>query len=412
MKEFNKLIKNYAKLIVDVGINAQKGEPVMISCPVEGAYFARELTKAAYERGASDVVVDWYDDPITKMNYENRSCEELATIPPWTVDRAEYYYKKGANVIKVVASDPELLSDISSEKVAARAKAQAEAFKDIMKYTMNDICSWCVVSIPQIPWAKKVFPDLSEEEAVNKLWEVIFKTTRMNEDNPVLKWEKHIENLNKKAEFLQSKNFDRLVYKSKNGTDLTVGLPKGHKWVSASSKNAKGTMFVPNMPTEEVFTLPHRAEINGVLYSTKPLSLNGNLIEGMRLEFVDGRCEKFSAEKGEEILGKFFEDDENSRYLGEIALVPFSSPINKSGLLFFNTLFDENASCHFAFGAAYPTCLEGGESMTEEELVKNGANYSINHEDFMVGAEDLDIRGITHDGEEIQIFKDGEWANI
>ena len=408
--KFEELVDKYARLVVEVGINVQKSEPVRISCPVDGAYFARALAKFAYMRGASDVVIDWIDDEISHMGYEYKTREQLEIIPEWSIDKSEYYFKKGVNLIKVYASDPGLLADIDPEKVAAYAKAHAEAFKKLMKYTMNDICSWCVVSIPQKNWANKVFPDLSPEDACEKLWELIFKTTRMKEKDPVAAWEKHINSLNEKAEFLQKNKFDKLVYRSDNGTDLTIGLPKGHKWVSAVSKNAKGTRFVPNMPTEEVFTMPDRLRADGVVFSTKPLALNGNIIENMKLEFVNGRCEKFTADRGEEILRNFFEDDENSRYLGEVALVPFSSPINKSDVLFFNTLFDENASCHLAFGAAYPTTLEGGENMTTDELIEHGANDSINHEDFMIGSDDLNITGITEDGVEIEIFRKGEWT--
>lgn len=410
MKDQAKL-KDYAKLVVEVGVNVQEGEPVLITCPVEAVEFARLLATYSYERGASEVIMNWKDDPLTRLKYENAPMEVFENIPDWAFDRAKYYYEKGANIISVYSEDPELLQGIDMAKIAAASKANNTKMKPLDKYTMNDIVSWCVVSIPNVAWAKKIYPDIeNEEEAVDKLWDQIFDVTRMNEEDPVAAWESHLDTLTQKADKLNELHLKSLHYKSSNGTDLVVELPEKHIWMSATSNNAKGTRFLPNIPTEEVFTLPSRTGVNGKLVSTKPLAYNGNLIDGFTLDFKDGEVVEFTAKKGGEALKSLFDEDPNGRRLGEVALVPYDSPISNSNLLFYNTLFDENASCHFAFGACYPTTLEGGTEMSEEEIVEAGGNDSLLHEDFMVGAEDMSITGLTYDGETIDIFVDGNFA--
>lgn len=410
MDNFKNMLEEYARLTVEVGANAQPGEPVLISCPIEGADFARALARHAYRRGATEVHVNWADDELALMKYENAPMEVFESFPPWMVDRSKYYYEKGASIISVYATDPQLLQHVDPKKIAAASKSQSVATKEIRKYTMNDILSWCVVSIPTKAWAKKVFPELEPEAAYEKLWEAIFKVTRMDQADPVGAWQDHLAKLNSKALFLNEAKFVSLHYRSSNGTDLKVELPKGHIWMSAGSNNAKGIPFVPNMPTEEVFTLPAKEGVNGELYSTRPLNYAGNIIDGMRFTFEKGRVVDYEARVGEEYLKDMFAVDDNGRYLGEVALVPHSSPISQSGILFYNTLFDENASCHFAFGAAYPTTLEGGTSLSPEELAARGANDALIHEDFMVGSEDLEIIGTTEDGKQISIFTKGNWA--
>ena len=275
---------------------------------------------------------------------------------------------------------------------------------------MNDINSWCVVSIPTKDWAKRVFPNVSEDEAVEQLWEAIFNATRINLEDPVKAWENHIENLVEKNKFLNEKNFKSLHYTASNGTDLVVELPEGHIWVSGGGTNAKGTYFVANMPTEEVFTLPLKNGVNGVVYSTKPLNYGGKLIDDFKLTFKDGKVVEYEAKVGQEVLTDLLDIDDGAKYLGEVALVPHSSPISQSNIVYMNTLFDENASCHFAFGKAYPTNIKGGANMSDEELEKHGVNDSLTHVDFMVGSEDMNIIGKTYDGDRIEIFKNGEWA--
>ncbi|WP_352418303.1 aminopeptidase [Proteiniborus sp.] len=410
MDKFNKKLNDYAKLCVKVGINTQPGEPLVINAPVEGAEFVRVVAKHAYEAGASEVHVNWNDGVLTKLKYENAPMEVFESFPKWYADGLEDYAKKGAGFLSISAQDPELLKEVDPKKIAANNKSSAIALKEWRKYTMNDINSWCVVSIPTKGWAKRVFPDVSEDKAVELLWDKIFSATRMDLDDPVAAWQEHLATLKQKMDFLNEKNFKELHYTSANGTDLTVKLPEGHIWVAGGGNNSKGTYFVANMPTEEVFTLPLKTGVDGVVYSTKPLNYGGKLIKDFRLTFKEGKVVDFEAKVGQEVLSDLLDIDEGAKYLGEVALVPFDSPISNTNTVFLNTLFDENASCHFAFGKAYPTNLRDGENMTEAELESHGVNNSLTHVDFMVGSSDLSIVGKTQDGEEVQVFENGNWA--
>lgn len=410
MSSFQDKLNEYAKLTVKLGINLQEGQPLVITAPVEGADFVRFLAKNAYKCGASDVFINWNDGELTKLKYENAPMSVFESFPQWKCDAMVDYAEKGAGFISIHADDPELLKDIDPKKIAAANKSAGIGMKPFRKYTMNDINSWCVISIPTKAWAQRVFKDLDGEQAVERLWDAIFKATRMDLEDPFKAWEDHIKTLEDKVLYLNDKNFKSLHYTSSNGTDLNIELPKYHKWAGGTGKNAKGTFFVANMPTEEVYTLPHKDGVNGVVYSTKPLNYGGSLIDDFKVVFKDGRVVDYEAKVGQEILKDLLDIDEGAKYLGEVALVPHSSPISKAGIIFYNTLFDENASCHLAFGKAYPTSLIGGENMTEEELEAAGVNNSLTHEDFMIGSSDLSIVGRTHEGEEIQIFKDGEWA--
>lgn len=404
------MLNDYAKLCVKVGINLQEGEPLVINSPIEGAYFVRLVAKHAYELGASEVHVNWNDETLTKLKYENAPMEIFENFPKWYADGLEYYGEKGAGFLSIYAQDPELLKDIDPKKIAAHNKSSSLALKEFRNYTMNDINSWCVVSIPTKSWAKSVFPNVSEDEAYDQLWEAIFNATRMNLDDPIKAWEDHVNTLMEKNNILNEKAFKTLHYTASNGTDLLVNLPKGHIWASGGANNAKGTYFVANMPTEEVFTMPHKYGVNGVVYSTKPLNYGGKLIDEFKLTFKDGKLVDYDAKVGKEVLKDLLDIDEGAMYLGEVALVPYESPISQLNIIFKNTLFDENASCHFAFGKAYPTNIEGGSNMSDEELEAHGVNNSLTHVDFMVGSEDMDIVGETESGEKIQVFKDGNWA--
>lgn len=410
MSNFNEKLDKYARLCVEVGINIQKNQPLVINAPVEGAEFVRLVAKHAYELGAKQVHVNWNDEVLTRLRYENAPMEVFENFPKWYADGLEEFAEDGAGFLSIYSQDPELLKGIDPKKIAAYNKSSSMALKEFRKYTMNDINAWCVVSIPTKGWAKRVFPELSDEEAMEKLWDAIFKATRMDLDDPVKAWQKHLDNLAKKVEYLNEMKFKKLYYKSSNGTDLEVELPEGHIWAGGGGKNSKGVYFVANMPTEEVFTMPLKTGVNGVVYSTKPLHYGGNLINDFKLTFKDGRVVDFEAKEGYEVLKDLLGLDEGAKYLGEVALVPYDSPISKSNIIFLNTLFDENASCHFALGKAYPTNIEGGENMTDEELEKAGVNDSLTHVDFMVGSEDLSILGETHDGKRVQIFENGNWA--
>lgn len=410
MTNIEKNMEKLADLVVKKGVNVQKGQPVILRCPVERADFARLVAKKAYERGAVEVVIQWSDDPLTLMKFENAPVEHFEEVPDWMVQRTKYYMEKGACVISVAATDPELLKDVDPKKIATWSKAFSAANKENMKYTMNDLNSWCVVSVPTVGWAKRVFPDVSEDEAMEKLWNAIFYTTRTDQDDPVAAWDEHIGVMDRHAAVLNEKQYKKLHYKNSLGTDLEVELPENHIWISGGSENAKGDVFIANMPTEEVFTLPKRTGVNGKLYSTKPLNMSGNLVDEMVFTFENGKVVDYDAKVGKQHLTDLFDVDENARYLGEVALVPYDSPISNSGLLFYNTLFDENASCHFAFGKAYPTCIKGGVELSDEELLEAGVNDSLIHEDFMVGSKDLEITGELPNGEVEYIFKDGNWA--
>lgn len=410
MKSFNEKLNEYAKLCVSVGINLQEGEPLVINSPIEGADFVRLVAKNAYELGSSVVHVNWNDDVLTKLKYENAPMEVFEYFPKWYADGLEDFAEKGAGFLSISAQDPELLKEIDPKKIAASNKAGSLALKKFRNYTMNDINSWCVISIPTHAWAKRVFPELGEDQAYEKLWDAIFDATRINSPDPIKSWEKHIQELVEKGSFLNEKNLKSLHYTASNGTNLKVELPKGHIWISGGGKNSKGTYFVANMPTEEVFTVPHKYGVNGIVYSTKPLNYGGKLIDEFNITFKDGKVVDYDAKVGKEVLKDLFEIDEGARYLGELALVPYESPISKSNIIFKNTLFDENASCHFAFGKAYPTNIENGPDMNDEELDAHGVNNSLTHVDFMVGSKDMNIVGETQDGKKVNIFKDGNWA--
>ncbi|MDO5026532.1 MAG: aminopeptidase [Tissierellia bacterium] len=408
MKDFKQQLEQYADLVISVGINTLEGDTIVIKCPIERADFARLLAKKAYERKAHRVEIDWMDDELTLLKFQHSPVEVMEDIPQFAYDKREYFNINGAKFISVHAEDPELLKNIPADKLERVSLAMSKKFKPLMKYTMNDINSWCVVSVPTLAWAKRVFPN--SEKPVEDLWQQIFDVTRINLDDPIQAWQDHLSLLSEKAKWLNDKNFKYLRYKSSNGTDLEIELPQGHLWAAAKSENIKKEEFVPNMPTEEVFTMPKKDGVNGIVYSTKPLAYNGNVIDEFYLKFENGRVVDFDAKKGKETLESIFNQDENARYLGEVALVPYDSPISNSNTLFFNTLFDENASCHLALGKAYPTTMIGGEDMSEEELAERGVNDSFIHEDFMVGSSDLSIMGIDHENRETPVFINGNWA--
>ena len=410
MKSFDQMLSDYAKMCVEIGINIQKNQPLVISAPIEGAKFVRMVAKHAYEKGASNVHINWTDDYLTRLKYDYAPLEVFENFPKWKKDMMIDFAEQKAGFLSIYSEDPELLKGVDSKKINTNNRVSSENMKEFRNYTMNDINPWCVVSIPTEGWAKKVFPNDKKDDATNKLWHLIFEATSMNLEKPVLEWQNHIETLQERVDFLNGSNFSKLIYKSSNGTNLEVELPKNHIWAGGGSYDASGTYFVANMPTEEVFTMPKKDGVNGVVYSTMPLNYSGNLIENFKLRFKDGEIIDFDAEKNKHILEELLNMDEGSKYLGEVALVPYDSPISNLKTIFYNTLFDENASCHFAFGKAYPTNIKDGEKMTKDELLKNGVNDSIIHEDFMVGSKDLNITGVKDNGEEVEIFKNGNWA--
>lgn len=403
------ILKKYAELVVRTGINLQEKQQLFIMTPLECASFARIIAEKAYEAGAINVIIDYHDENLELIKYNKAPKESFEKEPKHLALSREELVKEKTAFISISARNPELLSGVDSDKISTLAKTTNKALRNFSNALMSNEVQWCVVSIPTKAWAKKVFPSVSEDEALEKLWNSIFSIVRVDKESPVSAWREHLANLKVRKEYLNEKNFKYLYYKSE-GTDLTVELPEDHLWLSGEEDTKDGIKFVANMPTEEVFTLPKRDGVNGYVTSKKPLIYGGNIIDNFKLTIKDGKIVDFTAEKGAEILRGLLDIDEGARYLGEVALVGYNSPISNSGLIFYNTLFDENASCHFAFGEAYPSCLKGSDKMTKEELIEKGANNSLTHVDFMVGSAELEILGETRTGERVNIFKKGEWA--
>ncbi|UJS27345.1 aminopeptidase [Macrococcoides canis] len=402
-------LKQYAALLVKVGMNVQPEQRVYIRATVDAKDFVHLVVEAAYEAGASDVKVNYTDDKLAQLNFKYRNQESFESVPQYLVDERMDYANDYAAQLALISSSPENLKDADPKKVSANMKAYGRAFKDYMKMMQSDQFSWTVAAYPSTAWAKLVFPDLDETEAFEKLLDAILDSVRMNSENPEAAWTQHNDYLHSKADYLNNKKYVALRYKAP-GTDLEIGLPEGHIWCGASSVNKDGTEFMANMPTEEVFTVPHKDKVNGYVSSTLPLSYGGNIIDNFKLTFKDGKVVDFAAQTGQDILEGLLNTDDAAKYLGEVALVPHDSPISNSKILYYNTLFDENASCHLALGSAYPFCLEGGKELDESGLAAAGLNNSITHEDFMIGSAEMNIYGVTSEGNEEEIFLNGNWA--
>ena len=409
LKPFATRLDQYAELLVKLGLNVQPDQTVWINAPLQAAAAVRAITRKAYEVGARHVFVDWEDHEVNRIRLELASEDALGEAPQWKADALEQLAKEGMCYLQLQAPNPELLSHIDPARVAMANKARSATFKPFLDYTRNDEISWLIAAVPTVEWAAKVFPGLPADEGVEQLWDVIFQVNRVDEPSPLEAWREHIDFLERRMKELNDAQFAKLHYRGP-GTDLTIELPEGHLWVSARNENARGISFVPNMPTEEVFTSPKRDGTTGVVRSTKPLHYGGTLIEDFSLTFEQGKVVEVKAKRGQETLQKLLDTDEGARYLGEAALVPHRSPISDSGLVFYNTLFDENASCHLAVGAAFRACLEGGKSMSAEEFARRGCNNSLVHVDFMIGSAELDIDGIKADGTVVPLFRQGNWA--
>ena len=407
------LMKKYAEFIVRVGVNVAPGQTLLIHCPVEAAFFGRECAAAAFAAGAADVVMKYSDEKFTRLRMENASEETLCEVKPHLLRSYLDYAESegGACVLNIHADDPNALQGLDAGRLNRVSLARRRALEPWQQYTMYDRIQWCVVAIPTPAWACTVFPGLDAREAVEKLWALIFKVCRITADtDPVAVWRAHTARMSKNRDKLNALGLDAVRLESANGTDLTIGLADGHVWEAAASVAENGVPFIPNIPTEEVFTAPHRLRVNGTVKGSKPYVYNGQLIEGFSVTFRDGRVVAHSAEKNDGLLAELLASDEGAAHIGEIALVPASSPINRSGVLFYNTLFDENAACHIAFGAGYPGTVKGGAKMDRAQLLQLGVNDSAVHEDVMVGTEDMTITGICKDGRTVTIFKGGEWA--
>ena len=403
-------LKEYAALLAQVGLNIQPGQRLVISSPVECAYFARLCASAAYDAGCREVVMNWHDDALAREKYLRADSSVFDEVPLWRQHFFNDHANEGAAYLAISAEDPENLKGVDPDRLVRAQRAGGKALADFYRLQMSSGFPWCIASIPIPSWATRVFPDVPEDEAMAKLWEAIFHTMRINGDGKsAQRWQQHIEQLAERKEKMNALNFKSLHYTNALGTDLTVELPEGHIWESGDDVTQKGQTFVANMPTEELFTAPLRTGINGVVYASMPLVNDGNIIDGFRFAIRDGKIVEAVAQKGQEFLEAAISVDEGACYFGEVALVPYDSPISNLKLLFYNTLFDENAACHIAFGEAYP-CIEGGRDMTKEQLKEKGLNDSITHVDFMIGTKDLQIVGTTHDGREIPVFVDGNFA--
>lgn len=407
-----KMLQQYARLVINIGVNLQKGQPLNIGCPVECAFFARLLVAEAYRAGAKDVIINWRDDDCSRKHWLYADDSLFDAVYPWDALQKNTLGREGAAFVGIAAADPENLKDVDPERLRRWEIAAGRDLKEFNRLQMTNGFPWCVISIPIVSWARKVFPGCADDEAMEKLWAEIFKAIRITEDgDAVMEWRAHCDRLRVRADKLGDFHFKSLHYKNALGTDLTIEMPENHVWLAVDDIAKSGVRFLANMPSEEIFSAPLRNSANGVLYASKPLVLNGNIVDGIRLVFENGRIVELHADTGEETLRASVEIDEGAHYLGEIALVPYDSPISNSGVLFFNTLFDENASCHFAFGEAYTSCIRGGTNMTIEELIASGINAeSSTHVDFMVGTEDLSIVGTTHDGRQVPVFENGNFA--
>lgn len=406
---FEEKLTQYAKLAVQVGVNIQQGQYLLINTSTEALPFARKVVEEAYRAGASRVHVNLTDPFVERALFEHATEEEFGKFPEWIVaQRDELIARQGA-LMWIDADDPDLLSGIAPSKLSAHEKASGNALANYRKAIMNDDIAWSIIAVPSTKWAAKVFPEVAEDKQVDALWDAIFKTVRIGEGDAVEAWQQHVAQLKERAAKLNDMKIETLHYKAP-GTDLMIELPTGHIWQTGSSVTPQNTTFIANMPTEEVYTLPFKYGVNGYVSNTKPLAYRGNIIDGFKLTFEKGRVVEATANVGEELLQELLKVDEGASYLGEVALVPHHSPISQSNILYFNTLFDENASNHLAIGEAYPTCFEGGSDLSTGQLEALGINRSLAHEDFMIGNGQMDIDAKLANGETVAIFRNGNWA--
>ncbi|WP_379946525.1 aminopeptidase [Enterococcus devriesei] len=409
MKDLMEHLDAYANLIVKTGVNVQAKDLVQLDISVNQAPLARLIVKKAYEAGASQVILRWTDDTILREQVLNMELDELREVPAYKQAEMEDLVARRISRISVVSQDPSLFAGVDTKRIDAYQQYDRKLLFGLRQVAAANKISWTVVAAAEAPWAAKVFPELPESEQVTALWDAIFKATKVYETDPIQAWSAHEKRLQEKAAMMNREQFKALHYQAP-GTDLTIGLPVNHVWDSARSINEKGFEFMANMPTEEIFTAPDCRVADGVVSSTKPLAYGGQVITGIKLTFKDGTIVDVQAGQGEAVLKALVEMDEGSKHLGEVALVPDPSPISQSGITFFSTLYDENASNHLAIGNAYAFNLAGGVDMNEEELIEHGLNRSKNHVDFMIGSDQMNIDGIRQDGSRTAIFRNGDWA--
>lgn len=402
------VLRKYASLIANVGARVKKGQEVIVYAELDQPEFVKMLVEECYKSGAKRVDVEWSYQPLAKTHVRYRSVKTLSEMLNWEVEKLKRRVEVLPVMIYLLSEDPDGLNGMNQQKYSKGTQARYKIIKPF-RDEMENKYQWCIAAVPGVEWAKKVFPECRKNEAVEKLWEAILMTSRCDDD-PVEAWNKHNKNLKSKCDYLNSLNIESLHYTSKNGTDLTVGLIDGSEFAGGGEYTLSGNYFNPNIPSEEVFISPERGKAEGIVYSVMPLSYRGELIENFSIKFENGKATDVHAEKNEDLLKELINMDEGAAYLGECALVPFDSPIRNSGILFYNTLFDENAACHLALGEGFSHCIKGSENMTLEECREKGINKSMIHEDFMIGAEDMNITAKTRDGKEIPVFRNGNWA--
>ena len=402
------VLRKYANLIAKCGVNVQKGQEVFISASLDQPEFIQMLVEECYKLKAKKVVVDWSYQPLTKTHVKYRSLKTLSSLDDYEEQRWKHYVETIPCRIYIESDDPDGLNGINQKKMAL---SQQRKYPVIKKYRdqIENKYQWCIAAVPGEKWAKKLFPELTKGQAVEKLWEYILKTSRVDDD-PVRAWEEHNRDLHERCEHLNSLNIKSLHYYSCNGTDFTVGMIPEAVFRGGGENSLQGIYFNPNIPSEECFISPMKGEAEGIVYATKPLCYEGQLIEDFWIEFHEGKAVKWHAEKNDALLSKLIGMDEGSAYLGECALVPFDSPIRETDILFYNTLFDENAACHLALGTGFPDTINNFENYTLEQCRAMGVNDSMVHEDFMIGSKDLNIDAMTVSGEKVAIFRDGNWA--
>lgn len=406
----NKLqMRRYAKLLAKTGINVKKGQWVIVQAELDQPEFVEMVVEELYRAGAGKVTVEWSHQPVSKMHYKFQATDTLSKTEKWEIEKWELKKKELPAMLYLESSDPDGLKGVDQEKFTAVRSARTKVIKPY-RDEMDNNYQWCIAAVPGKAWAKKVFPNLNVNQAVEKLWDAILTASRADGADPVREWARHNDTLAARCDYLNRLGLVSLEYKSKNGTDFKVGLIDGTLFMGGGEESLKGRYFNPNIPSEEIFISPKAGEAEGIVYSAKPLSYQGELIENFSVRFEGGKVVEVKAEKNVELLEKMISMDEGAKMLGECALIAYDSPINNSGILFYNTLFDENASCHLALGHGFTNCVRGYEHMTKEELTAKGINDSMIHVDFMIGSKDLDIVGVTKAGDRVQIFKNGNWA--
>lgn len=403
------VMKKYAQLIAKTGANVQKGQEVMVYSSVETAEFAHMVVEECYKCGAKKVIVEWSYQPLVKTNYRYRTLKTLTTLEKWEIERWEHRVEALPAMIYLESEDPDGLAGINLQKMAKTSQATYPIIKPY-RDKMDNKYQWVIAAVPGERWAKKMFPELTRNRAVEKLWEAILSAARADGEDPVADWQAHNDDMAARSRYLNELDIAELEYHSSNGTDFKVGLIKNVNFLGGAENTLGGVRYNPNMPTEEVFTSPMRGCAEGVVVATRPLSYQGQLIENFSVRFEGGRAVEVRAEKNEELLRQMISMDEGAAYLGECALVPYDSPIQNSGLVFYNTLFDENACCHLALGRGFPECVKDHANYSIEECHEMGINDSMIHVDFMIGSADLEIIAHTRDGRSVKVFENGNWA--